>query len=59
MTGTIIASAPIKIAQKGLKNAKGRMDELRVFVAERVQESGDRATWIELQFDQTTDGLTI
>jgi hypothetical protein len=49
----------IQIAQKGLKKAKGRMVELRAFAAERAQESGDRATWIELQFDQATDGLTL
>ena len=49
----------IQIAQKGLKKAKGRMNELRAFVAERAQESGDRTTWIELQFDQTTDCLTL
>jgi hypothetical protein len=49
----------IQIAQKGLKKATGRMVELREFVAERVKESGDRATWIELQFDQATDYLTL
>lgn len=49
----------LQIAQKGLKTARGRMDELRAFVAERAQESGDRVTWIQLQFDQTTDGLTF
>lgn len=49
----------LQIAQKGLKKARGRMNELLVFVAEWAQESGDRATWIELQFDQTTDGLTF
>lgn len=49
----------IQIARKGLKKATGRMDELRAFVAERAQESGDRTTWIGLQFDQTTDCLTL
>lgn len=49
----------IQIAQKGLKKAKGRMDELRAFVADRAKESGDRDTWIKLQFDQATDRITL
>ncbi|MDY6906451.1 MAG: hypothetical protein SWH61_17405 [Thermodesulfobacteriota bacterium] len=49
----------IQIAQKGLKAAKGRMDELRAFAADRAEESGDRNTWLALQFDQTTDRMTL
>lgn len=49
----------VQIAQKGLKNATGRMVELRAFMAERAQESGDRDAWLELQFDQATEYLTI
>mgnify|MGYP001075997532 CR=1 FL=1 len=49
----------IQIAQKGLKAAKGRMDELRAFVADRAKESGDRTTWLALQFDQATDCMTL
>ncbi len=49
----------IQIAQKGLKKATGRMNELRAFLAERAQKAGDRTTWNELQFDQATDRLTL
>jgi len=49
----------IQTVQKGLKKARGRMVELRAFAAERAQEAGDRAAWIELQFDQATDDLTF
>ncbi len=49
----------VQIAQKGLGKATGRMVELRAFVAERAKESGDRTTWIELQFDQATDCLSF
>jgi hypothetical protein len=38
---------------------KGRMDELRAFLAERAKESGDRQGYLELQFEQATEGLTL
>jgi len=49
----------IEIAKKGLKEAEGRMDELRSFMIARTHESDDRSGYLELQFDQATDGLTL
>jgi len=49
----------IHIAEDGLCKARGRMDELRAFVAERAQEAGDRDKYMELQFAQTTDRLSL
>jgi tetratricopeptide (TPR) repeat protein len=49
----------VEIARKGLKEAEGRMDELRSFMMERAQESDNRSGYLELQFDQATDGLTL
>jgi len=49
----------IEIAKKGLKEAEGRMSELRSFMMERARESDDRAGYLELQFDQATDRLTL
>ncbi|MCP4755620.1 MAG: hypothetical protein GY866_32555 [Proteobacteria bacterium] len=49
----------LQVAEKGLKKGEGRMEELRRFVADRAEESGDRETYLKLQFDQTTDRLTL
>jgi len=49
----------IEIAKKGLKKAKGRMDELRSFLAKRAKESGNRSQYLEIQFAQATDMLTL
>lgn len=49
----------LEIAEKGLKAGEGRMDELRDFVAERALESGDRGRYLEVQFVQATDRLTL
>lgn len=48
----------LEVAEKGLRKAKGRMDELRAFVSARAHESGDREKYMALQFDQTSDGMT-
>ncbi len=49
----------IEIAREGLRKATGGMDELRSFLAERAKKSGDRSQYLELQFAQATDGLTV
>jgi len=49
----------LQVAEKGLRKGKGRMDELRRFVADRAEESGDREKYLELQFAQATDALTL
>ena len=49
----------VEIAKKGLKKAKGRMNELRSFLAKRAKESGNRIQYLELQFAQATDMLTL
>ena len=49
----------IHVAEDGLCKARGRMDELREFVAERAQGAGDRDKYMELQFAQTTDRLSL
>jgi hypothetical protein len=49
----------ISIAEKGLKKGKGRMGELREFLMSRAQESKDRPLLLNLQFEQTTDRLTL
>ncbi len=47
------------VAEEGLRNGQGRMDELRRFVAARAEASGDREKYLAIQFDQATDGLTL
>lgn len=48
----------MEVAEEGLSHGKGRMDELRQFVARRVKSSGNRERYLALQFDQATDPLT-
>ncbi|MCF8127815.1 MAG: hypothetical protein K9N10_04830 [Deltaproteobacteria bacterium] len=49
----------LQTAEKGLKKGKGRMDELRLFLAERAQESGDREKYLSLQFAHAMSRLTL
>lgn len=49
----------IKTAQDGLKKGDGRLEELRQFLSERAQETGDRKGYMQLQFEQTVDHLTL
>ena len=49
----------LQVAEEGLRNGKGRMDELRRFVADRAKAAGDREKYMALQFAQATDGLTL
>jgi hypothetical protein len=48
----------MQVAEEGLRKARGRMDELRLFVAQRAKVAGNRERYLELQFAHTTDHLT-
>ena len=49
----------IAVAEEGLKKGQGRMDELRGFLAEHAQESGNPKLSLDLQFAQAIDSLTL
>jgi hypothetical protein len=49
----------LETAKNGLVKGEGRLDELRQFLSERAQESGDRQGYLRLQFEQTVDRLTL
>ncbi len=42
-----------------VSGGKGRMDQLRLFLLARAEETGDRGKYLALQFAQTIDGLTL
>jgi hypothetical protein len=48
----------MEVAETGLLKGKGRMDDLRQFVAKRVKSAGNRERYLGLQFDQAIDPLT-
>lgn len=49
----------LAVAEEGLQKGRGRMDELRKFLADRAREGGNRERYLILQFDQATDHLTL
>lgn len=49
----------LQVAREGLEKGKGRMDELRAFLSARAKSSGDRKGYIDLQFGQATDALSL
>lgn len=49
----------LEVAQEGMEKAKGRMDELRDFLADRAKESGDRESYLDIQFQQAINRLTL
>lgn len=48
----------MEVAEEGLRQGKGRMDELRQFVAKRAKSVGNRERYLALQFEQAVDPLT-
>ena len=49
----------LSIAEKGMKNGVGRMDELRAFLSDRALEDGNREYYLAIQFEQAVDHLTL
>lgn len=49
----------IQTAEKGLRQGEGKMDELRLFLAERAKDTGDRKRYLALQLEQAADHLTL
>lgn len=48
----------MEVAEEGLRQGKGRIDELRQFAAKRAKSAGNRERYLALQFDQAIDHLT-
>lgn len=48
----------MEVAEEGLRQGNGRMDDLRHFVAKHAKSAGNRERYLELQFDQAVDHLT-
>ncbi len=52
-------SKALSVAEEGMNKGQGRMDELRLFLADRARKSGNREQYLALQFEQATDRLTL
>lgn len=57
--GAAEAFEAMQVAEEGLRKGEGRMDELRQFLAKRAEDSGNRERYLDLQFAQATDRLTL
>lgn len=49
----------IACAEEGLKKGQGRMDELRQLLSDYARDTGDRERYLDLQFAQAIDPLTL
>jgi hypothetical protein len=49
----------LQVAEEGLNKGQGRMDELRGFLAQRAKDSGNREAYLDLEFAQATNHLTL
>ncbi|MDB4897866.1 MAG: uncharacterized protein JWN15_4128 [Firmicutes bacterium] len=47
------------VAKEGLQKGQGRLEDLRRFLAEHALQAGDRDTYLDLQFQQAIDRLTV
>jgi hypothetical protein len=49
----------LAVAEEGLKKGQGRMDELRQLLSDYARDTGDRERYLDLQFAQAIDSLTL
>jgi hypothetical protein len=47
------------VAKDGLEKGQGRLEDLRHFLAEHALQTGDRDTYLDLQFQQAIDPLSV